>query len=124
MIVFFSTCDSVDFHLALFACALWPGRVTSVDSMSQVEPLRSGSAAAVVTAGGAPCGGSLFGTSCPLFRLHGDVNQHERMRTFREFSSAPTGILLATDVAARGLDLPTVEWIIQVTIAYIFTTTL
>jgi ATP-dependent RNA helicase DDX31/DBP7 len=32
---------------------------------------------------------------------------------YREFSAATSGILLCTDVAARGLDMPNVDWILQ-----------
>jgi hypothetical protein len=48
-----------------------------------------------------------------LYKLHGEINQHERSRTFKAFCAASTGVLLCTDVAARGLDMPNVDWIIQ-----------
>lgn len=37
----------------------------------------------------------------------------ERTNVFSEFSKLNRGILLCTNVAARGLDLPSVTWIIQ-----------
>ncbi|XP_036710760.1 probable ATP-dependent RNA helicase DDX31 isoform X2 [Balaenoptera musculus] len=37
----------------------------------------------------------------------------ERTAVFQEFSHSKTGVLLCTDVAARGLDLPQVTWIVQ-----------
>jgi ATP-dependent RNA helicase DDX31/DBP7 len=45
--------------------------------------------------------------------LHGDMAQGERTATFLSFLSADRGILICTDVAARGLDFPKVDWIIQ-----------
>lgn len=48
-----------------------------------------------------------------VFRLHGDLNQQIRSQTFAEFSRAKSGVLFCTDVAARGLDLPNVDRIIQ-----------
>lgn len=48
-----------------------------------------------------------------FFRLHGNMKQEERTEVFQEFSLCKTGILLCTDVAARGLDMPQVTWIVQ-----------
>lgn len=48
-----------------------------------------------------------------FFKLHGSMSQSERTSVFKTFSDAETGILFCTDVAARGLDLPHVNWIIQ-----------
>jgi ATP-dependent RNA helicase DDX18/HAS1 len=49
----------------------------------------------------------------PVLDLHGKQKQQKRTSTFFEFMNAETGILLCTDVAARGLDIPAVDWIIQ-----------
>ncbi|EJT46378.1 hypothetical protein A1Q2_01683 [Trichosporon asahii var. asahii CBS 8904] len=49
----------------------------------------------------------------PVLDLHGKQKQQKRTNTFFEFCNAPNGILLCTDVAARGLDIPKVDWIIQ-----------
>lgn len=43
----------------------------------------------------------------------GKQKQQKRTATFFEFSNALAGVLLCTDVAARGLDIPAVDWIIQ-----------
>ncbi|XP_033643430.1 probable ATP-dependent RNA helicase DDX31 [Asterias rubens] len=48
-----------------------------------------------------------------VLRLHGSMTQEERTEVFHKFQEAPSGILLCTDVAARGLDLPKVKWIVQ-----------
>jgi ATP-dependent RNA helicase DDX18/HAS1 len=49
----------------------------------------------------------------PVLDLHGKQKQQKRTNTFFEFVNAEKGILLCTDVAARGLDIPAVDWIIQ-----------
>lgn len=49
----------------------------------------------------------------PVFRLHGDLEQKTRTLIYNEFSKTRSGVLLCTDVAARGLDLPNVDQIIQ-----------
>jgi ATP-dependent RNA helicase DDX31/DBP7 len=55
----------------------------------------------------------LFGENTPIMRLHGKVPQSIRKMVYKEFSKAKQGILLCTDVAARGLDLPKVDYILQ-----------
>jgi ATP-dependent RNA helicase DDX18/HAS1 len=49
----------------------------------------------------------------PVLDLHGKQKQQKRSNTFIEFKNAEHGVLLCTDVAARGLDLPAVDWVIQ-----------
>ncbi|CCI48540.1 hypothetical protein ABG067_000573 [Albugo candida] len=49
----------------------------------------------------------------PVMDIHGKQKQTKRTTTFFQFCNAKTGILLCTDVAARGLDIPAVDWIIQ-----------
>ena len=49
----------------------------------------------------------------PVVELHGKQKQSKRTTTFFEFRNAEKGIMLCTDVAARGLDIPQVDWIIQ-----------
>lgn len=51
-----------------------------------------------------------------LYKLHGNLPPSDRKQIFHQFcrQDAASGILLCTDVAARGLDLPNVSRIIQV----------
>ncbi|CAA91949.1 ATP-dependent RNA helicase has1 [Schizosaccharomyces pombe] len=49
----------------------------------------------------------------PVLDLHGKQKQQRRTNTFFEFCNAEKGILLCTNVAARGLDIPAVDWIVQ-----------
>ncbi|KAK9070842.1 hypothetical protein SSX86_009410 [Deinandra increscens subsp. villosa] len=41
--------------------------------------------------------------------LHGDISQHQRERTLAGFREGRINVLVATDVAARGLDVPNVD---------------
>jgi len=45
--------------------------------------------------------------------FQGKQKQQKRTTTFFEFCNAETGILLCTDVGARGLDIPRVDWVVQ-----------
>lgn len=49
----------------------------------------------------------------PVLDLHGKQKQQKRTNTFFEFCNAKQGTLICTDVAARGLDIPAVDWIVQ-----------
>ena len=46
--------------------------------------------------------------SISCFDIHGKQKQQKRTTTFFDFCKAEKGILLCTDVAARGLDIPAV----------------
>jgi len=45
--------------------------------------------------------------------LHGDVSQHQRERILRKFKSKDLNVLVATDVAARGLDINDLSHVIN-----------
>ncbi|KAI8465769.1 MAG: DEAD-domain-containing protein [Monoraphidium minutum] len=45
--------------------------------------------------------------------LHGQLKQAQREATLSAFAAQPAGILLCTDLAARGLDIPDVGWVVQ-----------
>lgn len=95
VIVFMSTCATVDFHFQLIA------------AMSKV---RGGDKVAAGLADVADLAAPLRGN---IYRLHGDVEQSQRSKTLKDYCNSEVGILLCTDVAARGLDMPEVQWIIQ-----------
>ncbi|KAI1298307.1 ATP-dependent RNA helicase dbp7 [Mortierella claussenii] len=158
MVVFLSSCDSVDFHHGLFANAgketkkelshngyfgqdfeqdnyenqystpdnnheddeAIPDFVSSsnrIDSKAvKDEMYKAKRETERANAKKARAQLSLMGAvlpDVPLFRLHGNLAQALRTDTYFEFCKAPSGVLFATDVAARGLDLPDVSHIIQ-----------
>ncbi|EGC30233.1 hypothetical protein DICPUDRAFT_41749, partial [Dictyostelium purpureum] len=45
--------------------------------------------------------------------IHGDKNQYERSQTIQTFKEGKVNILIATDVAARGLDIPLIKNVIN-----------
>ncbi len=49
----------------------------------------------------------------PLMHLHGRQKQTARLDITTKFSATKNSCLLATDVVARGLDFPAVDWVIQ-----------
>ncbi|KAH0448131.1 hypothetical protein IEQ34_021931 [Dendrobium chrysotoxum] len=49
----------------------------------------------------------------PASAIHGDRNQLEREHALKSFKSGATPIMVATDVAARGLDIPHVAHVIN-----------
>ncbi|CAH9082880.1 unnamed protein product [Cuscuta epithymum] len=55
----------------------------------------------------------LYMNGFPATSIHGDRTQQERESALRSFKSGKTPILVATDVAARGLDIPDVAHVIN-----------
>ncbi|KAK9826780.1 hypothetical protein WJX81_008505 [Elliptochloris bilobata] len=93
VVVFVSSCDAADFipRLLQEAGVAQPLPDELDDELPEEPPL----------------------LACPMFRLHGNMPQADRMRTFLAFSRCEEGVLCCTDVAARGLDFPAVTSIIQ-----------
>ena len=76
IIVFFATCASTNFYLAILA---------------EIEELRQ------VT----------------FFRMHGKMKQAQREKVCQEFGESQEGVLLSTDLVARGIDFLDIKWIVQ-----------
>ncbi|KAK1896787.1 putative ATP-dependent RNA helicase DDX10 [Dissostichus eleginoides] len=49
----------------------------------------------------------------PILALHGKQQQMKRVEVYNDFLRKQNAVLLATDIAARGLDFPTVNWVLQ-----------
>ncbi|KAM3966976.1 putative ATP-dependent RNA helicase pitchoune [Aphomia sociella] len=73
VMVFFSSCKSVDFHYDFFKVHC----------------------------------------KAPIIKIHGQQTQSKRKEAFKMFVEAKNVTLFCTDVAARGLDIPCVDWIVQ-----------
>lgn len=50
----------------------------------------------------------------PLIHLHGKLKQQARLEMYTKFTSQSHAVLFATDIAARGLDFPGVDWVVQI----------
>lgn len=50
---------------------------------------------------------------CRPHPLHASMAQRQRLKNLDRFQENPNGLLLATDVAARGLDIPGVQYVIH-----------
>lgn len=46
--------------------------------------------------------------------MHGDIAQNQREVTMKRFKEGKFRVLVATDVASRGLDIPNVDLVIQI----------
>ena len=84
ILIFVNTCDSVSFHDDLLREMIWPG--DGIDTTTYKGTLVS---------------------------LHGNMPQHQRLKNLRDFCKANYATMICTDVAARGLDIPTVDWVVQ-----------
>lgn len=56
---------------------------------------------------------SLVRCGVPAMVIHGDKDQHHRDRTLERFKNEPAGCLVATDVAARGLDIKNLDVVVN-----------
>eukprot|EP00727_Mastigamoeba_balamuthi_P007946 m51a1_g3772 putative probable atp-dependent rna helicase ddx31 (561) ;mRNA; f:140777-142702 len=100
VIVFFSSIASVEFHYCLFSHA----KLTIKDAGEIVAEKQAGKRVAPRP---------LLLADVPIFKLHGNLSQIDRSSVYQKFCEVPKGVIFCTDVAARGIDLPNVDWIVQ-----------
>ncbi len=55
----------------------------------------------------------LDNSGIPSVAIHGNKNQSQRQRALKQFKDERVRVLVATDVAARGLDIPNVSHVIN-----------
>lgn len=86
-----------DLYLYYFTL-LYPGRtivfVNSIDAVKRITPL-------------------LQELQLPAFAIHSNMVQKQRLRSLERFRANERGILIATDVAARGLDIPLIQHVVH-----------
>jgi ATP-dependent RNA helicase DDX24/MAK5 len=49
--------------------------------------------------------------------IHAQLQQKQRLNALETFKESPIGVLVATDVAARGLDIPMIQSVIHYDVA-------
>ncbi|XP_046818034.1 probable ATP-dependent RNA helicase DDX31 isoform X1 [Vespa crabro] len=90
MLVFMATQDMVDYYTEILSAVLTKQRDEEDEDS---DPL----------------------INVEFLKLHGNMSQKERMEVFKNFRLTNSTVLLCTDVAARGLDLPKVDCVVQYT---------
>ena len=114
LVVFFACCASVDFHFELFSQAEYiqggaapnaaePDEGDDIETTMQDDDKLQPATSPII-------GGD---SDFKIYKIHGSLPTAARLRMFNEFYKAKNGILLTTDVAARGLDFPRVHTIVQ-----------
>ena len=89
--------EEKDFYLYYF-CSRYPGRtLIFVNAISCLRRVLS-----ILTL-----------LSLPVFGLHANMQQRQRLKNLERFKEVPNAILVATDVAARGLDIPLVQHVLH-----------
>ena len=117
LLVFLATQDMVDYHCELLDRCLNLDHLDGKgDKSSRLSDMNLSAEAremlGEVNANETPLPKSDREDGIPFLKLHGSMGQKDRVDVFNNFRNATSGVLLCTDVAARGLDLPAVDWIL------------
>ena len=88
-------------------------KVAALSRLLEVEDLKNTLIFARTKAGAAALAETLIARGYPAEAIHGDLSQPDRERILRRFRAGQLTILVATDVVARGVDIPDVSHVIN-----------
>ncbi|KAJ2946556.1 hypothetical protein O0L34_g12610 [Tuta absoluta] len=126
MIVFMATLEMVDYHADLIESVL-TGKDVKIKKKEAKETKAkkkkapdgsddeedSSSDSDMEVDYEAPAEGGIVPVAIEMFKLHGSMPHEQRMEVFKQFRLARSGVLICTDVAARGIDVPRVDLVLQ-----------
>lgn len=95
-IIFFATCNSVEYFSIIFSKLI--ERIKD-DIFEYVFPKQNEK--------------DFNENSINIFKLHSKITQKKRNFEYKRFLECENGILLSTDLSARGIDVPNVDLIVQ-----------
>ena len=105
VIIFVSTCDAVEFLQKLLT-------EIDIDPLYEIESSKPKSKHQPQSQP-VSSNNKIKLISQTIYKLHGKMKHDERKEIFSQFNKNKLGILISTDVAARGLDFPQVDWVIH-----------
>jgi ATP-dependent RNA helicase DDX55/SPB4 len=111
IIIFVATCACVDYYSKIFQI-LFSTKKSIYNNFNDETNLnvRQGGG------GGKDGGKVLLDVDIPIYGLHGKMVTKKRNALYKKFINLKCGgVLFCTDIAARGVDIPNVDYIIQVT---------
>lgn len=88
-------------------------KVAALSRLLEVEELKNTLVFTRTKVGAAQLAETLIARDYPAEAIHGDLQQMERERILRRFRHGQLTILVATDVVARGVDIPEVSHVIN-----------
>ncbi len=88
-------------------------KVAALSRLLEVEDLNNTLIFTRTKVGASQLSETLLARGYPAEAIHGDLPQAERERILRRFRSGTLSILVATDVVARGMDIPDVSHVIN-----------
>ena len=118
IIVFCSTCACVDYYTEIFSKmtkmptpakkAVTPQINESTDEIDNMEIAASSSSSS-----GSSSKSSHLPSCISSLGFHGKMVPKKRALLYKKFLSLSSGVLFCTDIAARGIDFPDIDYIVQ-----------
>lgn len=93
-------------------------KIAALARLLEVEDVQSALIFTRTKVGAAQLAETLMGRGFPVEAIHGDLSQEARETVMRRFRRGHINVLVATDVAARGLDIENVSHVINFDMPY------